>query len=66
LAAELAALDRRAGALPTARERATEFTRFAPVFGDLADEPRLVEPLARAIESLRTQGVEASLERYTR
>jgi fructuronate reductase len=61
LAAELAALHARAMAQPTPAARALEITRFAPVFGDLADEPRLVEPLARALEALRTQGVLGAL-----
>jgi fructuronate reductase len=65
LAGELRALHARAMARPTPTERAAEITHFAPVFGDLAAEPRLVEPLARAIEALRTQGVETSLERTT-
>jgi fructuronate reductase len=65
LASELTALHARAMARPTAAERAAEITRFAPVFGDLADEPRLVEPLARALEALRTQGAAATLERTT-
>jgi fructuronate reductase len=63
LAAELAALHARAMSLPTPRERAAEFTRFAPVFGDLADEPRLVDALARALDGLQTRGVVAALER---
>jgi mannitol-1-phosphate/altronate dehydrogenase len=34
------------------------------VFGaDLADEPRLVEALARALDALQSQGVAAALER---
>jgi fructuronate reductase len=66
LAAELKALYARAMARSTPTERAAEMTCLAPVFGDLAGEPRLIEPLARAIDSLHTQGVEASLERYTR
>jgi fructuronate reductase len=63
LAAELAALHARALAQPSALQRAAEITRFAPVFGDLADEPRLVQALARALEALRSQGVARSLER---
>lgn len=66
LAAELAALHARAAAQPTALARAAEFTRFAPVFGDLAGERHLVEPLARALEALDALGAAAALERYTR
>jgi fructuronate reductase len=66
MAVELRALHARAMARPTPRECADEMTRFAPVFGDLAGEPRLVEPLARALEALRAQGVAATLEHATR
>jgi fructuronate reductase len=65
LADALRALHARAMALPTARERAAEVTRFAPVFGDLADEPRLIEPLARALGLLGGAGVQSTLERST-
>jgi fructuronate reductase len=61
----LQALHARAMLTPTLRERAAEVTRFAPVFGDLADEPRLVEALARALESLHGAGVRATLEGLT-
>jgi fructuronate reductase len=64
LAAELAALHARATAQPTPRERAAEFTRFAPVFGNLADEPRIVEALSAALEAVRDQGVRGALERF--
>jgi fructuronate reductase len=63
LAEALQALHARAMSKPTARERAAEVTCFAPVFGDLADEPRLVEALARALEALQTRGVVVALER---
>ncbi len=66
LAAELAALHARAMSRPTAHERAAEFTRFAPVFGDLADEPRLVAALSAALEALREHGVPVTLERFAR
>lgn len=66
LAAELAALHGRATAAVDARERAAAFTCFAPVFGDLADAPGLVEPLARALDALGSQGVAATLEKFTR
>ncbi len=65
MAAALQALHARAMSLPTSRERAAEVTRFAPVFGDLADEPRLVEALTRTFDSLQRQGVVAALERFT-
>jgi fructuronate reductase len=66
LADTLKALHARAIAHPTMAGCAAEITRFAPVFGDLADEPRLIGPLALAIDALRTQGVEATLARITR
>jgi fructuronate reductase len=66
LAAELAALHARAMAAPDARERAATFTRLAPVFGDLADAPGLVAPLARALETLAARGAAATLEHHTR
>lgn len=62
LAPELAALHARAAAAPDAAARAAVFTRFAPVFGDLADAPGLVAPLARALEALAARGVAATLE----
>ncbi len=62
LANELRSLHERAMLRPTVRDRAAEVTRFAPVFGNLADEPRLVEALARALESLHGAGVRATLE----
>lgn len=52
LAAELAALGDDAQAL----------CGFAPVFGDLGREPRFVAPVARQLASLRTRGVQATLE----
>jgi fructuronate reductase len=66
LAAELGALHACIASMPTAQQRAAEVTRFAPVFGDLADEPRLVQALAHALEALQSQGVAATLERYAR
>jgi fructuronate reductase len=65
LAEALQSLHALAMSKPSARERAAEVTRFAPVFGDLADEPRLVEALARALDGLQEQGVLAALERVT-
>jgi fructuronate reductase len=66
LADELAALYARAMGCATPQARAAEITRFAPVFGNLADEPRLVAALARAIEALQSQGVAATLARWDR
>jgi fructuronate reductase len=62
LAEALGGLQSRAMALATPAQRAAEFTRFAPVFGDLADEPRLVAALARALEALRERGVVGALQ----
>ena len=61
LAEALQAMHRDGEALPDARARADHFSRFAPVFGDLAGEPRLVEALAPALHSLRERGVAATL-----
>jgi fructuronate reductase len=66
LATDLTALHARATAAPDAHERAATFTRFAPVFGDLADAPGLVEPLTRTLSALGSQGVAATLETITR
>ena len=52
LAADLAALGNDAQTL----------CGFAPVFGDLGREPRFVAPVARQLASLRTRGVQATLE----
>ncbi len=64
LATALQALHRDGDALPDARSRAEHFTRFAPVFGDLAGEPRLVAALAPALHSLRERGVAATLSSF--
>jgi fructuronate reductase len=61
LAAPLQALWREAQVLPDARARAEHLTRFAPVFGDLAGEPRLVAALAPWLQSLQARGVAATL-----
>jgi fructuronate reductase len=61
LAAALQALQREAEALPGALACAERLTRFAPVFGDLAGEPRLVAALAPHLQSLRERGVAATL-----
>jgi mannitol-1-phosphate/altronate dehydrogenase len=66
LADELAALHVRAMGRATANECAAEITRFSPVFGDLADEPRLVAALAHALEALQSHGVAAALARWDR
>jgi mannitol 2-dehydrogenase len=65
MADALRALHARAMSMPTLRERAAEVTRFAPVFGDLADEPRLVDALAHALAALHGAGVKSALERAT-
>ena len=64
LAAALQALHGDGEALHDARARAEHFTRFAPVFGDLASEPRLVAALAPALQSLRERGVAATLSPF--
>jgi fructuronate reductase len=66
LAEALHALHGRAMSRPTARECAAEVTRFAPVFGDLANEPLLVGALARALDGLQRQGVVAAMETFAR
>ena len=64
LADDLVALARRAEALPDPRTRTEMLTRYGPVFGDLAGTPALVAAVAPALESLRAQGVQATLETY--
>ena len=44
--------------------RAALLAGFAPVFGDLACEPRWVDALAGGLRSLRERGVAASLEAF--
>ena len=61
LAAALQTLVHEGRALPDARARAEHLTHFAPVFGDLAGEPRLVAALAPPLQSLRERGVAATL-----
>ena len=61
LAVALQALLRASDMLPDAQGRADRITRFAPVFGDLAGEPRLVAALAAPLQSLRERGVAAAL-----
>ena len=65
LAAALQALHTQAEALPDAHARADHFSRFAPVFGDLAGAPRLVAALAPALHSLRQHGVAATLSAFS-
>ena len=65
LAPALQALHAEAMGAPDAAMRAASFTRFAPVFGDLADDPRLVAALAPALERLHTMGVAATLTALT-
>ena len=64
LAPALQALHREVEALPDAQARAEHFSRFAPVFGDLAGEPRLVAALTPALQSLRERGVAATLDAF--
>ena len=61
LAAQLQAQMRAGDALPDARSRADHATRFRPVFGDLAGEPRLVAALVAPLQSLRERGVAVTL-----
>ena len=61
LAPALRALQQESDALPDARARAEHLTRFAPVFGDLGGEPRLVAALVLPLQSLRERGVAATL-----
>jgi fructuronate reductase len=63
LASALVALHAEVQRLPDEPARADAFTRFAPVFGDLAGAPALVDALARHLRSLREHGVVATLER---
>jgi fructuronate reductase len=64
LADDLIALAHRADALSDPRARAEALTSFAPVFGDLAGDSALVAAVAPALESLRAQGVQATLEAH--
>jgi fructuronate reductase len=61
LAAALQAWQREGDALADAQACADHLTRFTPVFGDLAGEPRLVAALAPPLQSLRERGVAATL-----
>ncbi len=61
LALALQALHREADAQAEPLARAECLTRFAPVFGDLAGDARLVHALAPPLQSLRERGVWATL-----
>ena len=61
LAPALKALYAQARTQGDARAQADCFTRFAPVFGDLAGEPSLVDALAASLHSLQRRGVAATL-----
>ncbi len=61
LATALQAQWRAAEALGSAQACAEHLTRFTPVFGDLAGEPRLIAALAPRVQSLREHGVAATL-----
>lgn len=50
-----------AGALAALGDDAQALCGFAPVFGDLGHEPRFVASVAKALQSLRTNGVRATL-----
>jgi fructuronate reductase len=63
LADELTAHVQRAQSLPDPRVRADVLTQFVPVFGDLSGATALVDAIAPALESLRTLGVRATLEK---
>ena len=62
LAPALQAWQAMAQALPDDAARAAHFTRFGPVFGDLADAPGLVAALAPALGRLRERGAAATLQ----
>lgn len=59
LAPQLAALQR-----PDARDCVEATVRFAPVFGDLGGDRALIEAMTKALASLRSEGIVATLERY--
>jgi fructuronate reductase len=60
LAQQLALADRAA----SEAERIALFCRFAPVFGDLGEDARLIQALARHTRSLRERGVRATLDDF--
>lgn len=43
-------------------EGVASITPFAPVFGDLGNEPRFVAAVTRQSQSLRRRGVETTLQ----
>jgi fructuronate reductase len=49
---------------PTLHDRVLAFTQFAPVFGELAGHATLVDALTRALASLQTIGVRATVARW--
>jgi fructuronate reductase len=59
----LVELARRAETCSDALQRAREFTRWPPVFGDLAGSELLAEQLAGPLQALRSQGVSQALAR---
>jgi fructuronate reductase len=64
LAKELGALVRDAESATDARHRAALLCGYAPVFGDLAQQPALISAVAPALEALRSQGVVKALGRW--
>jgi fructuronate reductase len=49
---------------PTLHDRVLAFTQFTPVFGELAGHATLVDALTRALASLQTIGVRATVARW--
>lgn len=66
LAAALAAARQDAESQPTLHDRVAAFTHFTPVFGDLAGHATLVDALTRALASLQSVGVRATVTRWAR
>ena len=63
LASALQTWHAQAQALATDAERAAHITRFAAIFGDVAESPALVAALAQALPALRHCGVVRAIER---
>jgi fructuronate reductase len=61
LAAELATQRTHAQAAASVNESVASFTSFRPVFGELGNEPRFVDAVARQVLSLEQHGVRATL-----
>lgn len=61
LAVELAALQAHAAAMPDEIQRVATLCAFAPVFGTLGEDRRLIDAVARHTASLRVHGVRATL-----